>query len=437
MTAPPLPQARHRLLRLEALTPTHVGSAWGEASLDRPTQKDAGTGLPFLPDSVLKGVLAGRTELKHGPQERERLYGSPDRPESETPGEPGPVVLGNGELLCFPVPTTDGQPAWVFPALNLAWALRMEGEGEPDAHLVELLASIEADSKPKAFAAPRLPPLAASVRLEEVTGPSARRAGPALRKLLERLATLPASAVKLVVSASTAGRLWPFAAERRALVALDSKTRTVSAGKLRAVELVPPGTRFLSLVTFEDPSLDPELPGRFQVGAWEGLGCGWVQPTEIPATLPEAKEAEAGETEPGAPSLNRVRLMIEAHQAIEGVRQAPSDFRRALRAVLRQFGGRAQFGGLEAAFAFELAKAKPAQPKPKLEARAHRWLLTALLQAVPEPPDEAPSRALLEWLASDPFPRLESERERILTRWQWLARYSEIGLDDPLPEDAR
>src|SRR5437763_15492238 len=110
------------LVRFAALTPANLGSAYGEATLDRPTRKEARFGLPYLPDSALKGVLAGA--LGDEGEAREALFGSADRDATDTQpgrfGEPSPVIFGNGELLAFPVPVVGGAPAWVFPALHLA-----------------------------------------------------------------------------------------------------------------------------------------------------------------------------------------------------------------------------------------------------------------------------------------------------------------------------
>ncbi len=429
-----------QLVRLTALTPANLGSAYGEATLDRPTQKDSHLGLPFLPDSALKGVLAGAwgDAGDAGNPAREALFGSADH--VPTPkragrsGEPGPLVFGNAELLAFPVPALEGPPAWVFPAVNLARALRPEEAPPAGEDLLRLLAALEEPGFSRAFAWPRLPRLDAAVRLEPVRDRTARLAAPELVALLQRYAGpgLPADAPLLVVSGARAGELWRFAAERRALVALDSATRTVAGGALRFVELIPPGTVFLSLVSCLLESADalPELPNTFQAGAWEGLGLGWLQASRIePAGASPLPALEPGD---GPVPLDRAWIMVEAHQAVERLEgQAPA-LQRAIRSAVRQFGGRAQFSGLEAALAFELAKARPAHPKPSLEARAHRWLLSALLTAAPEPPaTKGADGELQAWIASDPFApgHLPEQRPLLLARWLWLARSCEHLLE--------
>lgn len=437
-----------QLLRLEAVTALHTGSAAGEAALDRPVQKDAQTGLPFLPDSALKGVLAGRygdvpedgANLK-----RESRFGSPDRSgrdgEEPSTGRPGPIVLGNGELLAFPAPSRPG-PAWVFPALTLAWALRFEpGAAEPGS-LPQLLSEIER-SPGHAFAWPELPLLDAPLQLVPLAGVSVRQQEGALVALLRRLAgpSLPADAPLAVLSSRDARRLWPAASDRRVLTALDSATRTVAGGALRRVELIPPGALFLSLVTCEAGAaadlcrLDD---GLFQIGAWESLGLGWVRPSRVtPAAAPASPAPAAGA---GSPlfSFNATRVMVEAHQAVRLLMaEAAPPLRRAVRSAARRFGGRAQFSGLEAAFAFELAKAKPAHLKPSKDARAHRWLLAALLSPAPKPPAGlGPDAFLLAEVSGGLFTpgRLAARRELILTRWLWLARYLDTD-PEAAPED--
>jgi CRISPR/Cas system CMR subunit Cmr4 (Cas7 group RAMP superfamily) len=438
-----------QLLRFEAVTALHTGSAAGEAALDRPVQKDAQTGLPFLPDSALKGVLAGRygdVGDKKRNAAREDRFGSPDRSgldgDAPSTGRPGPIVLGNGELLAFPVPSRPG-PTWAFPALTLAWVLRFEPAGADSSGLLPLLSEIERSSG-HAFAWPELPLLDVPTRLSRLSGVTARQQEGALVALLRRLAgpSLPADAPLAVLSSRDAGRLWPAVSDRRALTALDSSTRTVTGGALRRVELIPPGSLFLSLVTCETGAaadlcqLDDNL---FQIGAWESLGLGWVRPSPIsppgaPAALPPATQAE-----PPAGGFDPTRVMVEAHQAVRRlIEEAEPPLRRAVRSAARRFGGRAQFSGLEAAFAFELAKAKPAHGKPSKDARAHRWLLAALLSPAPEPPAGLGADAfLLAELSAGLFKpgRLAGRRELILTRCLWLARYLDTDPEADSEED--
>jgi CRISPR/Cas system CMR subunit Cmr4 (Cas7 group RAMP superfamily) len=442
-----------RWLRLEVVTPTNVGSAAGGVTLDRPTQKESWHGLPYLPDSALKGVLAapfGDVARPGGNPRREALFGAPDRGNAR--GRAGPLVIGNGELLAFPVPCSDGRAAWVFPAGSAARALSeaIAGGGAP-ANVLDLLSRLEeGGDEGDAAAWPGLPELALPVALRALVG------GPIEKALAESIPHLihlagkgvPAGGPLLVVGSATAGALWRFAAERRALTALDGARRTVVRGSLRAVELIPPGTVFLSLVSLLDPASELPPVSRLALGAWESLGLGWVRPAMVePLSAPsrtaarprEGQEIDARRREPpatgdsGSGPTVEAEVMVAMHQAVGALRErGDRRLQSVARSAVAAFGPRAHFSGLEAALAFELAKAKLAQGRPKIEARAHRWLLAGLLTGEPDP-DQAPGpcRALLAWLEGGlgfSAERIGEQRGMILARWRWLRRYAELGL---------
>lgn len=434
--------ASHRLLRLETVTPANLGSAAGEATLDRPTQKDAQTGLPFIPDSALKGVLAAHHDSPGDRQRRERLFGSADQSGPDgAPGQPGSIVIGNGELLCFPVPCSLG-PAWVFPAPTIAWALRFGPATKAEGDVSRLLASLETPRVAKVFAWPVLPRLETYLKLEPVQGATVEKGKSSLLSLLRHLAgpALPEDTPLLVVAGGHASFLWQAAAESRALVALNTKTKTVSGSALRQVELIPPGSVFLSLISYlaeeTEEGFNRSEGLLFQAGAWEGLGLGWLRAVPVAPQSGEPKPLPPSNKKAFTRSFDRSSVMVEAHRAVAHLDEhVDAVFHSKVRTVTRGFGGRAQFSGLEAAFAFELAKAKPAHPKPSVDARAHRWLLEALLDSPPPSfADAGPSGFLLKWLDSDPFApgKLASQRDLILTRWLWLARYLDV---EPMKEE--
>jgi hypothetical protein len=432
LKAPAPPRAR--LLRLEVISPANLGSAAGEASLDRPTQKEASFGLPYLPDSALKGVLAapydsGPPEARGG--SRERLFGSADH--GPRRGEAGKVVIGNAELLAFPVALRAGGAAWVFPALAAANFLALDGGAEGPA--LGLLSAIEvAPERRLAFARPALPDLASPVSLEPLAAGIARSGGDALASSLRRLAgpAVKAAEPVLVVASATAAAVWRAAAERRTLTALDSARRTVAAGSLRTVELIPAGAVFLARLSLLD-GVTLDLPARLQAGAWESLGLGWLLPSFISAA--DDGGAEGVPLTDPSPELRppEARIMVAMHDAIERLRAGnDAQLIAAARSAVGGFGARAHFSGLVAALAFGLAKAKLAHPKPSTEARAHRWLATVLLTRDPDPVQTPGScRALLAWLEDGPpfdAAQVERRRELILARWLWLRRYAELGL---------
>ena len=116
----------HHLLRLLALTPANCGDTGGSAAIDRPVAVDAWSGLPYIPYSSLKGVLAGRLGNVHLPggglnTKRTDLFGAPDKDDLNT-GRAGDVIFGDAEALAFPVLLRNGRRATVAVASTL-WRL--------------------------------------------------------------------------------------------------------------------------------------------------------------------------------------------------------------------------------------------------------------------------------------------------------------------------
>ena len=447
----------HHLLRFELVSAANLGTTEGTAAVDRPTALDPELGLPYLPDSALKGVFAGRwgnvdEADPRNSRERERLWGSPDRPgqrEAETSwGRPSPNVVGNGELVCFPMVGAGGKLVRVAAARSLARLLRLEGRPEPG--LVRVLGELDRRSA-GAIALPDPAELEVPARIEWQTGRQARAQAPAAAALTGRYSGHPPTENEplVVVSRDLARRLWRHASELRTLTSLEPSGKTVRAGSLRFVELVPAGAIFVSKVSSWLRGVGPELPEHIQVGGWEAQGLGWARVSQVEASGPcpeDADDAEDGAApkearRSGSPSPRSPRepqVMVAMHQAIEELRGADPKLRGAIRAAVKNFGPRAQFSGLERAIAFSLDKSRPAHPEPRREAKAHRWLLEAVLLgetargADKQPAHSAPPRHLLDWLGEEPFegPRLARQRETTMLRWRWLRRFAELGLAD-------
>ena len=396
---------------------------------------------PYLPDSALKGVLAAphdeavaSEEGEEGP--RERLFGRGD--EGARRGRPGSLVIGNGELLAFPSPLAGGGRAWIVPALGAAAFLDHEGSSSPQA--LDLLERLEqAPEDRRAFATPALPRLAFPIDLLPVPAGLAKLGGHALLASLRRLAgtAVPPGAPLLVVASPVAAELWRTAAERRVLTGLDARRRTVSRGSLRAVEAHPrrlglpqPGQpprrrRVRAAATPPARRLGEPRPrlGRARAARQAGparrhrrAGAAHRRHRRRRRRATGLVRAGHGRDAPGDPGPRRGRRG-EAHG---GRPLGPQPLR--LPGPRRGSRRRARL---------RLAKAKLADRKPAEEARAHRWLLSALVTESPDPLQAAaPCHALVEWLKGEPFAagRLESLRDLVLARSLWLRRHAELGL---------
>lgn len=426
-----------RILRITFLTPANLGAAAGEASLDRPTQKAEGSALPYVPDSALKGVLAG--ELgdvgdKNPNSEREDLYGSPDRETAQ--GAASRVVFGNAELLCFPVATKDGGLASIVPAENLGRCLWLEGVTAQFLLAADLLATLEYEGEKVStsragIALPVWPALPQSLGLE----PMGSRIEPdgiaELTTLLARYTGRNPTVEEpfLVVPARVAARLWVHAAEVRAATALERSRRVVRDATLRTLELIPETSVFLSLVTLIGAHHQSSLQPQAQLGSGEGNGLGWAELSWVESAQTSTAEAAAAACE-REESFDEANCMIALHGAVRNLADDSALWDK-VDAAAGNLGGRIQYSGLEAALAFELAKAKPAHDEPGLEARAHRWLLAHALGLPLETGPKGRAETLLAHLRQGFLMpgMLERERESILTRWLWLRRYLELGAE--------
>jgi len=423
-----------RFLRVTFLTPANFGAAAGEAALDRPTQKAEDSGLPYVPDSALKGVLAGEhgdAKEKETNPEREDLYGSPDREDS--PGNASRIVFGNAELLCFPLATEDGGTAYIVPAESLGRFLWLESATERFSEAVGLLTTLEAKAEQKpAVAFPAWPAIHRRFELQPLAAYTDPHAIAELTLLLTRYAqrTPTTGEPFVVVPARLAARLWLHAAEMRTATALDRGRRVVREATLRTIELIPAGSIFLSLLTLIDSNLQAPLQPQAQLGAGESNGLGWAGLSWVDPLEDSVEDAAAAVSAPRTITFDEADCMIDLHAAVRDLALDPSLWGKAS-AAAGNLGGRIQYSGLEAALAFELAKAKPAHKEPSVEARAHRWLLAHVLGLAPETGSKQRAETLLEHLKrgfSAPG-SLEREREAILTRWLWLWRFLELGAE--------
>ena len=135
-----------RILTLFTRTPLHVGAGASVGAIDQPIIRERHTGLPIIPGSSLKGVLADlwnhellpeddktlrvtAREEKRGERkvwvqdqvtEAAWLFGS----DNDKVASAGALSFGEARLLAFPIRSAKGSFAWITSPLLLARAAR-------------------------------------------------------------------------------------------------------------------------------------------------------------------------------------------------------------------------------------------------------------------------------------------------------------------------
>ncbi len=100
-----------RLLFLYALSPVHPGAGTGAGAVDLPVQREAGTGLPMIQHSGLKGALrADATDRSLDTAQIGTVFGPP--PGAGSPAA-GALGVSDARLLLLPVRAPHGPFAWV------------------------------------------------------------------------------------------------------------------------------------------------------------------------------------------------------------------------------------------------------------------------------------------------------------------------------------
>ena len=131
------PPEEVRLFFLHALTPLHAGTGEGVGLVNLPTARERATGLPFLPGSLVKGVL--RQAARDAHLDREEII-SAFGPETENAAEHrGALVLSDASLLALPVRSHFGGFAWVTSPLLLRRLARDAREAGRDLKVKQAL----------------------------------------------------------------------------------------------------------------------------------------------------------------------------------------------------------------------------------------------------------------------------------------------------------
>lgn len=262
------PLMQTRLLYLFTRTPLHVGAGSSVGAIDQPIQRERHTGLPIIPGSSLKGVLAdlwaadSTTDAK-GKISRDLakditwLFGS----DSDIAPSAGALSFGEARLLAFPIRSAKGSYAWITSSLLLARATR---DGVPgvkplgkeltdtlngkDGDALALFAAQASIALPLANGAPK-PRIVLEDYIFTHAGELPSTLVDALKKFLPDEPVLSDLGSHLaVVSDGMLGFFARTACEIAQHVRIDDATGTADDGGLFNQENVPAETLFYSVV---------------------------------------------------------------------------------------------------------------------------------------------------------------------------------------------
>jgi len=283
-----------RILTLFTRTPLHVGAGASVGAIDQPVVRERHTGLPIIPGSSLKGVLADlwsadtvETITKGKPRTSRDLakditwlFGSDsdDRPSA------GALSFGEARLLAFPIRSAKGSFAWLTSPLLLARAAR---DGVPGVTALTKSDTDKLNTDEKALFLDTAPIALPAVQAITATPNTSGRPGQPARVVLEdyvltHAGVLPASLVapiaKLGVDAGhfsqnldhrlvivTDGMMSFFArtaCEIAQHVRINDATGTADEGGLFNQENVPADTLFYSVIHATPPRSEAHRTAR-------------------------------------------------------------------------------------------------------------------------------------------------------------------------------
>lgn len=418
----------HQLIRIQLLANANFGSASGAVTLDRPTQLDAYYEMPFIPNSSLRGVMRAVCQYHQDPHSNEAFgISDTDNEGKWISNMPGKLVIGNGDLLTFPVLSETGERCWVFPVQNIYKFLALEALVSAPVKLEKLARLIYAgvnENRHNVLGIPAIPLFNIPFTIQQV---SLSKLGDELKTVVKSLSNwcgnwIPGDEPLLIVAHQTARYLWNLSSEVRDTTALNKK-KNAQSQSLRRIETIPEGSLFLSLVTYHGAQPINFTDDPIQVGSKEGTGLGFCRLTTVEGTTIKPLPSPVAASPAGEMPTN-AEIMMEIYKAVNQLANSPETndaIKKKTRAAIGDFGWRMQAEGTEAAIAFALARAKPHSAKHMVEIKAYRWLLQNLLELNEnlDPPEGG------KWFKKD---FSEAEKMAIRQRWLWLRKYAEIQL---------
>ncbi len=325
-----------QFLRIKLITPANFGAGTGTSTIDRPTQKDAYSGLPIIPDSALKGVIAGRLENVLLNTKRTEIFGSPDGSIGEdgkflTQRIPSRIVFGDGILLCFPFPDLNGVIHWVFPLSNLMAICKLIGF---DATTFNYIAEDDWTGKvTNSFNYPCF-----CLGNYDISA-------------LFILSGIDKRSRWIVAGDNIAKKMW----DQVRVVFKQTKITDygVAEGKsLRKIEYIPSRSIFISQINLsKEIPADIRLAGQYQAGSSENCGKGFIDICEVSQT----------KGQPEIQTINQEPEYIYEKCFIDTfglVSKWTPELQKKIFTIACDFETRWKLQGLEKTAAFCLAKAK-------------------------------------------------------------------------------
>lgn len=269
------------ILSIFTRTPLHVGAGASVGAVDQPVIRERHTGLPCIPGSAIKGVIAdlflqkitrpgkeGKEETSYvRTEEGVELLGKENAEQS------GSISFGEGKLLAFPVRSAKGCFAWVTSPLAVNRWLRDTGLQPP--------AALPEPKGTTVYAVADLQTADRQVLLEGYLF-QAQPLAPAWVELLKQACPDPMWAEMLPTHLLLAADEWlshfcTTSCEIAQHVRINDETGTAADRALFNQENVPAETLFYAPLTELRPGMLEKLhiPAVMQIGADATTGLGF------------------------------------------------------------------------------------------------------------------------------------------------------------------
>ncbi|MBN1271070.1 MAG: hypothetical protein JXB26_02265 [Candidatus Aminicenantes bacterium] len=424
-----------QLLKLTALTPINIGAQWGESDLDRPTQLDVQSGLPFIPDSALKG--ASREYWSNiTPGDSELLFGCPDGwdesisregESKEKSGNPGKIIFGNAQLLSFPFRFLNNVRVHVVPVMTLLYLARfgfinLEGENRDILEILERNNYLLNTSQELYFISDidlEFYQQAESNTIEKI------------RVRVENLIPEVKEENRIIIASNEASKiLWKKTSENRSQIRLGER-KVTTEGTLRTIQLIPEESVFVSVLTNLNNHVINLPFERITIGSWEGTGKGWFALDILPVSSKDLNNGnQKGITYSKIELVNIAEIIQKSFETVNEFNET-NQLMDKIKSIVHNFGFYMKQYGLEAALGFELAKAKPQKEKKVSDnIFAHRWFLAQILALSPPDGNLRKKWPKLKSFIESLFEKKQISdclRKEIQIRWNWLKKFTEIG----------